>query len=177
MRIISGKLKGRSLLVPKNFGGRPTTDFAREGLFNVLNNLIEFQGLRVLDLFAGTGAFGLECFSRGADSVRFIEISGLHAKFISDNLKHFEIKNASVSKGDVFKLLPLSTEKLDLIFADPPFDLDKLETLPDLVLQSNLLNEGGLFVLEHGRDHDFENHPCFIQHRKYSNVHFSFFEK
>lgn len=177
MRIISGKLKGRSVLVPKNFGGRPTTDFAREGLFNVLHNLIDLQGLRVLDLFAGTGAFGLECMSRGATSARFVELSPLHVKFIADNIRHFELKNALVTKGDVFKSISSIHEKFDLIFADPPFDLDALDKLPDMILKSDLLAEHGIFVLEHGRNQEFSQHPFFLQHRKYSNVHFSFFSK
>lgn len=175
MRIISGRYKGRSLVVPKNFAGRPTTDFAREGLFNVLNHLIDFSGIRVLDMFAGTGAFGIECLSRGAEGAKFIEMSGLHAKFIADNIRQFDLKQAQVVKGDVFRVITTLREKYDLIFADPPYDLNGLNSIPELVFQSELLLENGIFVLEHGREYDFSEHRFFLQHRKYSNVHFSFF--
>lgn len=176
MRIISGTLKGRSLLVPKNFKGRPTTDFAREGLFNVLNNLVDFNQMDVLDLFSGTGAFALECLSRGADSVTCVEMQSLHVKFIADNFKHFELKGGHAIKADVFKYLLQATAKYDLIFADPPYNLDRLADLPSLIIEKQLLHEEGLFVLEHPKQFNFAEHPHFFQERKYSNVHFSFFK-
>lgn len=175
MRIISGSLKGRSILVPKNFKGRPTTDFAREGLFNVLNHLVEFDSMAILDLFAGTGAFGIECLSRGADSVLCVEKQPHHIKFISDNFNHFGLKNGRALKMDVFTFLLKETTKYDLIFADPPYDLNRLMELPNIIFERGLLYEEGIFILEHPRDFKFHEHPHFFQEKKYSNVHFSFF--
>ncbi len=177
MRIISGTLKGRSLQVPKNFDGRPTTDFAREGLFNVLNNLVNLQNSAVLDLFAGTGAFGVECLSRGAKSVLFVDIAPLHVRFIGENLRTYDLKNGSVIKQDVLKFIKQASASYDLVFADPPYDMKELETIPELVLGSSLLNDGGMFVLEHGKRNDFSKHPHFLQERSYSSVRFSFFAR
>lgn len=175
MRIISGSLKGRSISVPKNFKGRPTTDFAREGLFNVLNHLVDFHQMDVLDLFSGTGAFAIECFSRGAEHVTCVDMQSLHVKFISDNFKQFNIANGVTTKQDVFKYIQQSSRKFDLIFADPPYDLQRLAELPDLIFKQGLLHDGGLFILEHPKQHNFEQHPHFLQEKRYSNVHFSFF--
>jgi 16S rRNA (guanine(966)-N(2))-methyltransferase RsmD len=175
MRIVSGKLKGRQINVPKNFKGRPTTDFARESLFNVLNNMLDIDDCAVLDLFSGTGAFCLECFSRGAEDVMAIELNGMHVKFISDNFKAFEVKKGRVLKSDVFSFLQKSTFSFDLIFADPPFDLPELDRLPDAVLNSSALKKSGLFILEHPAEHKFDTHPNFEKHKSYGHVHFSFF--
>ncbi len=177
MRIISGTLKGRSLQVPKNFDGRPTTDFAREGLFNVLNNLVTLQHCTVLDLFAGTGAFGIECLSRGSQSVLFVDLAPLHVRFIGENLRTYDLKNGSVIKQDVLKFIKQTSASYDLVFADPPYDMKDLESIPELVLASSLLSDGGLFVLEHGKRNDFSAHPHFVQERSYSSVRFSFFSK
>ncbi|MFN0032537.1 MAG: 16S rRNA (guanine(966)-N(2))-methyltransferase RsmD [Flavobacteriales bacterium] len=175
MRIISGTLKGRSLSVPKNFKGRPTTDFAREGLFNVLQNVMDMEGAQVLDLFAGTGSFSIECFSRGAASLLCVEMNAQHARFIRDNFRHFEIHHADVLLTDALKFINHSHEKFDIVFADPPYDLPALPVLPDMILKKQMLKEDGILVLEHGNKINFEEHPAFMQHRKYSNVHFSFF--
>lgn len=175
MRIISGSLKGRNIAVPKNFKGRPTTDFAREGLFNVLNHLVDFHQMDVLDLFSGTGAFAIECYSRGADQVTCVEMQGLHVKFIGDNFKQFNITGGVVIKQDVFKYILQCAQKFDLIFADPPYDLPRLAELPDLIFERGLLHDDGLFVLEHPKQFNFEQHPHFLQEKRYSNVHFSFF--
>jgi 16S rRNA (guanine(966)-N(2))-methyltransferase RsmD len=177
MRIISGSLKGRSIEVPKNFKGRPTTDFAREGLFNVLNHMVEWEGMRVLDLFAGTGAFSLECFSRGAENMLALDIQPLHVRFINDNFKKFEADNAHAIKQDVFKFLKTADEKFDLIFADPPYDLPKLNQLPQCILESNALSDDALIVIEHGKRTDLSDCPGFLQTKTYSNVSFSFFKK
>jgi 16S rRNA (guanine966-N2)-methyltransferase len=177
MRIISGKFKGRSILVPKNFAGRPTTDFAREGLFNVLNNLLEWDEMDVADLFAGTGAFGIECLSRGAGSVTFVDMSGLHAKFITDNLRSFDLKDGHSLKQDVFRFLRDPGKPFDLVFADPPYDLENLTHLPDLILNDSVLHAHGILVLEHGKRTDFSGHTHFLQMRSYGNVRFSFFQR
>lgn len=177
MRIISGSLKGRNILTPRNFKGRPTTDFAREGLFNVLNNLIDFDEMAILDLFAGTGAFGLECISRGASSAIFVEIQSLHVKSIAENFRAYEISNASTVRQDVFKFLKMHRNPVDLVFADPPYELENLMSIPELVLQPEVLVDGGIFVLEHGKGNAFSEHPHFLQERSYGSVRFSFFQR
>lgn len=175
MRIIAGAFKGRSINVPKNFKGRPTTDFAREGLFNVLNNRVEWSEAKVLDLFAGTGAFSLECFSRGASQILAIDMQPLHVRFINDNFKYFEAHDAHAIRQDVFKWIPSNQEKFNLIFADPPYDIPGLVKLPGLILQSGILEDGGVLVVEHGKRTNFANEPGFVMEKTYSNVTFSFF--
>jgi 16S rRNA (guanine(966)-N(2))-methyltransferase RsmD len=177
MRIISGTLKGRLITVPKNFRGRPTTDFAREGLFNMLGHMIDMEGIAVLDLFAGTGAFGLECLSRGAGSVLAIDQQPLHVKFIQQNFDAFGFENAEAMRVDVFRYLNKPDASFDLVFADPPYDLKQLKELPDTILSASLLNETGLLVVEHGKNMDFTAHPACVQSRQFSNVWFSFFRK
>ncbi len=177
MRIISGSLKGRSIEVPKNFKGRPTTDFAREGLFNVLNNLVNWQDLKVLDLFAGTGAFSMECFSRGAGGILAVDIQPLHVRFINENFKNFNAHDAHAIRQDVFKFMKTVDEKFDLIFADPPYDLPMLQFLPETILNSAALCDGALVVVEHGKRTDLSASPGFFQMKTYSNVCFSFFKK
>jgi 16S rRNA (guanine966-N2)-methyltransferase len=176
MRIISGSLKGRSILVPKNFKGRPTTDFAREGLFNVLGNIIDITNADILDLFAGTGAFSIECLSRGAKSTLAVEIQPLHVKFIHQNLDLFSLDNGNAIRQDVIKFIAQCQMNFDLVFADPPYDLIHLNALPDKIMNSSLLRTGGWFVLEHGKYNDFSGHQAFVQSRQYSNVFFSFFQ-
>jgi 16S rRNA (guanine966-N2)-methyltransferase len=177
MRIISGQHKGRTLLVPSNFKGRPTTDFAREGLFNVLQNQVDWEGLRVLELFAGTGAFGLECASRGTEDILAVEVQHLHVEWIRRNFVHFEVPKAKVIQQDVFKFISqYSGPGFDLIFADPPFDLPLLPQLPMLVTESALMPSGGLFILEHPKEFRFETQVGFVKTKQYANVFFSFFE-
>ncbi len=175
MRIISGKFKARRLDVPKNITARPTTDFAKEGLFNLLNNEIDFEDIEVLDLFAGTGSIGLEFVSRGANSVICIEQNDKHCAFIRKTVKKLDVDNLWLMRQDVFKFITSTSKKFDVIFADPPYDLDNFDTIPNLILSKDLLKEDGLFILEHSRKKSFENHPNFSFHRKYGNVNFSFF--
>ena len=176
MRIISGTLKGRSIDVPRNFKGRPTTDFAREGLFNILNNRTEWETMKVLDLFAGTGAFSLECFSRGAQEILAIDLQPLHVRFINENFRKFDATNAHAIKQDVFKWIPSNTEKFDLVFADPPYDLPGLIRLPKLIMESDMLKPEGLLIVEHGKRTHFSEEHGFVQEKTYSNVTFSFFK-
>lgn len=176
MRIISGKFKARRIDVPHNITARPTTDFAKEGLFNLLNNHIDFEGIDVLDLFAGTGNIGLEFVSREVRSVICVEQSGKHVAFIHKVCKLLNIDNLTPIKGDVFKYISSTKIKFDLVFADPPYDLGKLGEMPTLILKNELLKPDGIFVLEHSVKDDFESHPHFDFHRKYGNVHFSFFK-
>ena len=189
MRIISGKYGGRRLSPPKNITARPTTDFAKESLFNLLNNRIDFEGIDVLDLFAGTGGIGLEFVSRGAREVTAVELAHVQQNWIISCCKQLGVRNLMLIRGDVFKFLSACRTKYDVIFADPPYALDKIAELPDLILTSNsangltsnseavsLLKEGGWLVIEHGKDTDFTAHPRHVETRQYGSVHFSFFQ-
>ena len=243
MRIITGKYKGRHFDIPRSFKARPTTDFAKENIFNVLNGYIDFEGITALDLFAGTGSISLELLSRGCRQVVSVERDRDHAAFIRkcmDTLltPHSTLHHPSpithhpspipshpspltshpspltseekssgslLITGDVFRFLKSCKQQFDFIFADPPYALKELATLPDLILRSepnltshstlhtprellhenhstlhtprasSLLTPDGLFVLEHGKDHDFSHHPCFVEHRHYGSVNFSIF--
>ena len=161
---------------PKNITARPTTDFAKESLFNLLNNRIDFEGIDVLDLFAGTGGIGIECVSRGARDVTAVEIAHVQQNWIISCCKQLGIRNLSVIRGDVFKFLNACRTKYDLIFADPPYALEELPTLPDVILGQDILKEDGWLVIEHGKDTDFTTHPRHIETRTYGSVHFSFFQ-
>lgn len=176
MRIISGLYKGRRLAVPNNITARPTTDFAKEGLFNLLNNRIDFEGIDVLDLFAGTGSISIEFVSRDCKSVISIEQNDRHCNFIRKVCTELKINNLSLLKTDVFKFISSCHSQFDMIFADPPYELEKIEELPTLIFNHHLLKTDGLFVLEHSSKTNFANHPNFVDHRNYGNVNFSFFE-
>ena len=176
MRIINGKFKARRIDVPHNITARPTTDFAKEGLFNLLNNQIDFEGIDVLDLFAGTGSIGFEFISREARSVICVEQNDRHTTFIRKTCQLLKIDNFTLIRGDVFKFVSSTKIKFDVIFADPPYDLERLEEMPALIFKNELLKPDGLFVLEHSIKNKFESHPHFSFHRHYGNVHFSFFE-
>jgi 16S rRNA (guanine(966)-N(2))-methyltransferase RsmD len=177
MRIVSGRLKGRRFSPPSSFKARPTTDQARESLFNILTNLIDFETEEVLDLFSGTGAISYEFASRGCPSVTAVENNYANSGFIKKTAAGFNIENnLKVIKADAFKFIKKNNRKYTFIFADPPFDLPQIEELPDLVMNSECLTKEGLFVLEHGPDRSFENNPFFWQNRHYGKVNFSFFK-
>jgi 16S rRNA (guanine(966)-N(2))-methyltransferase RsmD len=177
MRVITGKYKGRHFDIPRTFKARPTTDFAKENLFNVLSSYIDWDAEPVaLDLFAGTGSITLELLSRGCSRVISIEKDPLHFKFIKSFIDKLQDLNAIPIKGDVFKYLSQCREKFDFIFADPPYVLTEISELPDMILERDLLREDGLLVVEHGKDHDFSQHPRFVEHRQYGSVNFSFFQ-
>ena len=177
MRVITGKYKGRHFDIPRTFKARPTTDFAKENLFNVLNSYIDWDAEPIaLDLFAGTGSITLELLSRGCSRVISIEKDPLHFKFIKSFIDKLQDLNAIPIKGDVFKYLSQCREKFDFIFADPPYVLTEISELPDMILERDLLREDGLLVVEHGKDHDFSQHPRFVEHRQYGSVNFSFFQ-
>lgn len=176
MRIIRGKYGRRRFDVPSNIKARPTTDFARENLFNVLENRIDFEETNALDLFAGTGAISFELLSRGCPRVLCVEKHPTQYNFISKVQKMLDDDNLQVMRGDVFKFVASCGEQFDLIFADPPYDLPQFDTIPGRVLDENcLLRPGGLFVLEHSRNYEFGSHPWFVEHRVYGSVNFSFF--
>lgn len=176
MRIISGKFKGRRITPPQNITARPTTDFAKESLFNLLNNRIDLEDIDVLDLFSGTGSISLECVSRGAREVIAIEMAQRQADFIRKTCTQLNISNIRLLRTDVFHFLESCKIQFDFIFADPPYDLPALPTLPQIIFERGLLKEEGVFVLEHPEKYDFSEHPHFSDHRNYGSVNFTFFE-
>lgn len=178
MRVITGKYKGRHFEVPRTFKARPTTDFAKENLFNVLQGYFDFEEEQptALDLFSGTGSITLELLSRGCSYVVPVEKDPLHYSFICKFLAQLGERNCFPVKGDVFKYLARLNEKFDFIFADPPYALPNIKDIPDVVLDRDLLKPNGLFVLEHGKTDDFSQHPRFVEHRAYGSVNFSFFQ-
>ena len=179
MRIITGRYKGRHFDIPRSFKARPTTDFAKENIFNVLIQYVDFNGATALDLFSGTGSITLELLSRGCQQVVSIELDRDHHRFICDCLKKLEVKGGNAVlplRGDVFRFVKSCKQQFDFIFADPPYALKELPTLPDLIFERQLLNDDGIFVLEHGKDHDFSQHPHFVEHRQYGSVNFSLFK-
>jgi len=176
MRIIGGKLKGKVILPPAGYQARPTTDFAKEGLFNILDNEYEFEDLKVLDLFGGTGSIAFEFASRGAARVYCVEMARENASFIKTEAQRLGLSNVTMVRDNVFDFLPICRERFDLVFADPPYALDGLEKLPDLVFAADILYPERYFILEHGDEHSFVNHPRFVKERHYGRVHFSFFE-
>lgn len=177
MRIIGGRLKGRAIDPPKGYKARPTTDFAKEGLFNILDNEYEFDGLAVLDLFGGTGSIGIEFASRGADLVDTVEMNPENAAFISRTASSLGINCLKVVHCNVFDFLELCTRRYDIVFADPPYALEGLRALPDKVLSKDILHPDCYFILEHPAEYDFSAHSAFVKTRKYGNVHFTFFKK
>lgn len=176
MRIISGKYGRRRFDVPTNISARPTTDMARENLFNVLGNIVDLEGTTVLDLFAGTGAMSFEFLSRGAAHVTAVEKARVQAEFIKKVQRQLDDPNLTLVRGDVFKFIATFRQAFDVIFADPPYDLPRFADIPKLVLNSRLVHEGTLFVMEHPREHDFSALPHFSQQRVYGKVNFTLFE-
>ena len=177
MRIISGTYKGRRLHPPNNLPLRPTTDFAKEALFNVLNNLVEYDALRVLDLFAGTGGISYEFISRGCKSVTSVDKDPRCLSFIHRTGLELKMVNLYPTKANALTFIRQSFENWDLVFADPPYDFWELADLPELVLGGNILAPGGWFILEHPKKYNFNGSPGFDQHRNYGEVNFSFFRK
>jgi 16S rRNA (guanine966-N2)-methyltransferase len=176
LRIIGGTYRGRRINPPSNFKARPTTDFAREGLFNILNNRVDFESINVLDLFSGTGSISYEFASRGAASVHLVEKDMKHIAGIKKIVSELGFKNIKPIHIDVRAYLKACSIKYDVVFADPPYELSWLNELPDLVTQSGVIKEDGIFILEHPRDLSFTAHKLFFEHRNYGGVSFSFFK-
>ena len=175
MRIITGKYKGRHFEIPRSFKARPTTDFAKENIFNVLTQYVDLDDATALDLFSGTGSISLELMSRGCQQVISVEMDRDHHRFICECLKKLGEDVVIPLRADVFRFLKSCHTQFDFIFADPPYALKELPTIPDLIFEKGLLKEGGIFVFEHGKDHNFSEHPHFIEHRSYGSVNFSLF--
>ena len=182
MRIITGKYKGRHFDIPRSFKARPTTDFAKENIFNVLVQYVDFEGAQALDLFSGTGSISLELLSRGCSQVVSVEMDRDHHRFIQECVKKLNANSQEQTtsiipiRGDVFRFIKSCKQQYDLIFADPPYALKELPQIPDLIFEKQLLKPDGIFVFEHGKDHDFSQHPHFVEHRSYGSVNFSLFK-
>lgn len=177
MRIIGGTYRGKQIITPKNLPVRPTTDFAKEGLFNILNNRIDLEECVVLDLFCGTGNITLEFASRGAQKIYAIDMHSPCINFVRDSAKVLKMGNVYTERADVFKYLEKCQSKFDLIFADPPYELTTISNIRDLVFEKELLNENGLLIIEHGPRTSFADKEFYMETRKYGNVNFSFFKK
>ena len=177
MRIISGKYRGRTIVPPRNLRARPTTDFAKENLFNVLVNLVDFEELDVLDLFSGTGSISYEFASREARSVTSVEVNSVHHNFIRQTAKELKFENFYAVKANVFLYLKSCTKQFDLIFSDAPYDLEGSEEVIRLVFERDLLADDGILIFEHSKDQDVSNFPNYWQTRSYGSVQFSFFRK
>ncbi len=175
MRIIRGKYGRRRFDVPKNITARPTTDFARENLFNVLENRDEIEGRAVLDLFAGTGAISWEFASRGAKSVTAVEEAPVQARFIMQVKEKLGDTVLQLVRGDVFRFLERPRQAYDIVFADPPYTHPRFAEIPELILNSKAVKPGTLVIVEHNGSHDFSAMPEFVDHRQYGSVNFSFF--
>jgi 16S rRNA (guanine966-N2)-methyltransferase len=177
MRIIAGKLKGKKIQTPQHFSFRPTTGFARESIFNVMNNHYSLEDIRFLDLYAGSGAISFEMFSRGCEDITSVEINTEQAGFIENTFEAFEADDVSVFNANAVSYLEKVQHEYHIIFADPPYDTGDYHEIHRLVFERNLLRPGGLLIMEHNKMHNFSNMNRFLEHRKYGGVHFSIFEQ
>ena len=175
MRIVGGTYGGRVIVPPKNLRARPTTDFAKENLFNVLQNRIDFEDVDVLDLFSCTGSISYEFVSRGVRSVTSVELNKVHHEFIRKTADTFGMKNLYAVKANVYLYLKSTGKQYDIIFSDAPYDQPDSEQVIDIVLERELLKEDGLLIFEHSKSQNFAQHPNFIEERVYGSVHFTFF--
>ncbi len=175
MRIISGKYKGRIIKPPSDLPVRPTTDFAKTGLFNILENRLDIESTQCLDLYSGTGSISYELISRGANSVTAVDQNRNCIAFIESTIQKLDIDNLSTVKSDVIRFLKHATRKYNVIFADPPYDLKVHRAIHELIFSNRLLTENGYLVIEHSSREDYSELPNFEFTRKYGNVGFSFF--
>ena len=176
MRIVSGIYKKRHIKPPKNFRARPTTDFAKENLFNILNNNFNFSELTVLDLFSGTGSISYEFASRECISVISVESNFRHHAFIKKTINELGLNQVKAIKSDAFRYVKWCKEKFDIVFADPPYDLKEIESIPDFIFEHQILNKNGWLIVEHGDKTNFSKHAGFVEIRNYGGVNFSIFE-
>lgn len=176
MRIIRGKFGKRRFEVPKNITARPTTDFARENIFNIIENLIDLEDKHALDLFAGTGAVSWELVSRGCSEVVCVEKAPVQVDFIKKVKDKLSDTTLKLIKGDVFKFIERCDRNFDLVFADPPYDHPLFSEIPELILNSKLVGNGSLVIIEHNKSHDFSGFKEFKRHLCYGSVNFSIFQ-
>jgi len=175
MRIIGGRHGGRKFHPPAKIPARPTTDIAKEGLFNTLQNMLDFEALKVLDIFGGTGSISYELASRGATDITLIERDKATVQFIRKTIAELGFENFKIVQGDVFKFLEQCNEDYDFIFAGPPYALQEIDELPVIVFTRNLLRPDGIFVLEHTPRNNYEQHPHFLKVKNYGTTLFSYF--
>lgn len=177
MRIISGIHKGRKIHAPKGLPVRPTTDFAKEGLFNILRNKVYFDELTVLDLYAGTGNISFEFASRGTPEIWAVDIHSGCVKFIEKTAKELDLPIVAI-KSNVNKFITNQKNSFDIVFADPPYSLsfNELENLIKAIFENGIVKQEGFLILEHTKQLDFSLLDCFNENRKYSNSVFSFFK-
>ncbi len=175
MRIISGSLKGRMVNAPKNFKLRPTTDIAKEGLFNILNNEYDFDEISLLDLFAGIGSISLECASRGTTDIVCVERNAQHSGFIKKTVQDFKLQGVTVLCNDVRDFLKICYRSFDIVFADPPYDLPWITQLPQYIFDSQAVNEETVVIIEHPAEISYAEHPWYSHTKHYGKVHFTFF--
>ena len=176
MRIVSGLYKSRKITHPADLPVRPTTDMAKEALFNILGNTICFDEIRVLDLFSGTGNISYEFASRGCKTIFAVEKNYKCVRFINEIKSKLEIRGFNIIRADVFQYLKNQCQMFDVIFADPPYDLEEYHKIPELVFNNEMLHPNGLLIIEHPESINFSKHEHFKEIRKYGKVHFSFFE-
>lgn len=177
MRIIRGSHKGRKIHAPGNLPVRPTTDFAKESLFNIIENHYDIEGLSVLDLFAGTGSISYEFASRGASQVIAVDINGRCISFIRETAAEIGFEAIRTVKSSAFGYLNICRQRFNIVFADPPYDIEGLDILVRKIFDNDILEEGGLFILEHSAGWKFSSVPEFSEERRYGKVHFSMFRK
>lgn len=176
MRIIRGKYGRRRFDVPTNITARPTTDFARENIFNVMENLVDFEeGPTALDLFAGTGAITFEFLSRGCSRVTAVEKAATQYNFIRRVASQLGADNLTLLRCDALRFISAASQSYDIVFADPPYDLPDFGEIPGAILSSGLVKDGTLVIVEHSRRFDFSYLPGFMEHRAYGSVNFSIF--
>jgi 16S rRNA (guanine(966)-N(2))-methyltransferase RsmD len=175
MRIIRGKFGRRRFDVPANITARPTTDFARENIFNVLENIVDFEGKDALDLFAGTGAVSFEFLSRECRSVTAVERAPTQQRFIQKVADELGTDNFTLVRGDALRFIANCPRRFDIVFADPPYDMKGFGEIPSKILSSRLVGPGSIVIVEHSRSYDFSALPGFSEHRVYGSVNFSIF--
>lgn len=177
MRIVGGEFSGRRFSPPTITPARPTTDVAKEGLFNTLQNMLDFEDINCCDLFGGTGSISYELASRGAGELTLIERDMGNINFIKKTVKELGIaEKFQIIKGDVFKFMKQNTQQFDFIFAGPPYALENIDDIPMLVFEHNMLAPEGVFVLEHTPRNDYQGHPNFVRMKNYGTTVFSYFK-
>ena len=177
MRIVGGTYGGRIIAVSKGFDSRPTTDFAKEALFNILENHFNIEDMRVLDLFSGTGSISYEFASRGCSEIDLVDMNSRSIQFIAKVASDMGMKGIHTVRMDVFRFISICKKQYHVIFADPPYDLKNIQDIPAMIFSYPILEPGGWFILEHGKSNNFKSDPHFFQERNYGSVHFSFFRK
>ncbi len=175
MRIIGGKNQRRQIIAPSKLPVRPTTDMAKEALFNIINNHFDFEGLSILDLFAGTGNISYEFASRGAKEIVAVDINNHCVQFIKKTAQDLQMSNLRPVRADALQFIGFCKVRFDIVFADPPYDYSDLNEIPASVLENGLVNPGGWLVVEHGEGKKLSSLPWFFETRRYGKVHFSFF--